>query len=174
MRKVQKPVEGEYAPYTIAYISLVPDDGLIFEHLRENLQMVKNLVGQLPDEKLSTPCAPGEWTIKEILVHVMDAERTFAYRGLRFARHDTTELPGWDQDTYAPASGANARSIESILDELTAVRQASIALFSTFDDETMLRVGVANNHNLSVRSALYLTVGHELHHVNSIKENYLA
>lgn len=174
MRTVQKPAEGEYAPYAIAYIDLVPNDGLIFEHLRENLQMVKNLVGQLPDEKLSTPCAPGEWTIKEILVHVMDAERIFAYRALRFARHDTTELPGWDQDAYAPFSGANARTIESILDELTAVRQASIALFSTFDDETMQRVGIANNHNLSVRSALYQIAGHELHHVNSIKENYLS
>lgn len=174
MRRVQKPTEGEYAPYAIMYIDLVPDDGLVLEHLRANLQMVKDLTGPLSDEKLSTPCAPGEWTIKEILVHVIDTERIFAYRALRFARNDATELPGWEQDPYVAASGANTRTIESILEELTAVRLASIALFNTFDEEVMQRSGIANKHNLSVRSALYQIAGHELHHVKSIRENYLA
>ena len=94
-------------------------------------------------------------------------------RTLCFARHDTTVLPGWDQEAYAAASGANTRTIESILDELAAVRLASIALFNTFDDETMQRTGPASTHHMSVRAALYQIVGHELHHVNSIKENYL-
>lgn len=173
MRKVQRPAEGEYAPFASAIIDLVPDDGLLFEHLRANVQMVKDLVGQLPDEKLSTPCAPGEWSIKEILVHVIDAERILAYRALCFARGETITLPGWDQEAYATASSANARTIESILDELTAVRLASIALFTTFDNETMQRIGSASTHHMSVRAALYQIVGHELHHVDSIKENYL-
>jgi len=174
VKQIQKPAEGEYAPYAIMYIGLVPDDGLVLEHLRENLQMVKDLVGFLPDEKLSSPCAPGEWTIKEILVHVSDTERIFAYRALRFARNDTTELAGYEQDAHVAASGANARNIEDILAELTAVRMASIALFNAFDEEVMKRSGVSNKHNLSVRSALYQIAGHELHHVNSIRENYLA
>jgi uncharacterized damage-inducible protein DinB len=173
MKKVQKPEAGEYAPYAIMYIDLVPDDGLVLQHLRDNLQMFKDLVGSLSDEKLSTPCAEGEWTIKEIVLHVIDTERVFAYRALRFARNDTTELAGFDQDNYAAYSGANARSIEDLLEELTAVRMATIALFNGFGDEVWTRSGVSSRHNLSVRSALYQIAGHELHHINSIKENYL-
>lgn len=174
MKKVQKPEAGEYAPYAIMYVDLVPDDGLVLQHLRDNLQMFKELVGTLSEEKLSTPCAEGEWTIKEIVLHVIDTERVFAYRALRFARNDTTELAGFDQDSYAAYSGANARSIEDLLEELTVVRIATIALFNNFGEEVWTRSGVSSGHNLSVRSALYQIVGHELHHVNSIKENYLC
>ncbi|HZR42054.1 MAG TPA: DinB family protein [Ktedonobacteraceae bacterium] len=173
MKKIQKPEPGEYAPYAIMYIDLVPDDGLVLEHLRNNLQMVKDLISPLSEAMLTTPCAKGEWTIKEILVHVIDTERVFAYRGLRFARNDSTELAGFEQDGYAAYSGANKRSIEDILEELTAVRMATIALFNSLDEEAFIRSGKVNGYNVSVRSALYQIVGHELHHVNSIKENYL-
>jgi hypothetical protein len=173
MKKVQKPEQGEYAPYAIMYIDLVPDDGLVLQHLRDDLQMFKELVGSLPDEKLCTPWAEGEWTIKEIVLHVIDTERVFAYRALRFARKDTTELPGFDQEIYAANSGANARSIEDLLEELTAVRMATLALFNSFGDEVWTRSGLSNGHKLSVRSALYQIAGHKLHHINSIKENYL-
>jgi len=172
MRTIQKPLEGEYAPYAIMYIDLVPDDGVRGQHLRDNLQIVKNLIAAQSEEKLITRCAPGEWTIKEILVHIIDTERIFAYRALRFARNDRTELPGWEQDPYVAYSGANERSIEDILDELTAVRAASIALFNSFDAEVMTRSGISNGHPLSVRSAAYQIAGHELHHVKSIRENY--
>jgi hypothetical protein len=173
VRKIQRPLAGEYAPYAIMYIDLVPDNGLVLQHLQDDLQMLKELIVPLPEAKLSTPCAEGEWTIKEILVHVSDTERILSYRALRFARNDTTNLPGFEQDDYVAASGANARSIEDILAELSAVRAATIALFSSFSDEVMARLGPARGYNLSVRAALYQIVGHELHHVNSIKENYL-
>ncbi|GCE21495.1 DinB family protein [Dictyobacter kobayashii] len=172
MRKFQRPEVGEYAPYAIMYIDLVPDDGLVLQHLSENLQMVKDLVAGQPEEKLVTPCAEGEWTIKQILSHVTDTERVFAYRALRFARNDTTTLAGYEQDDYVANSNANERSIEDILEELTAVRMASIALFKSFDDVVLTRSGLSNGHNLSVRSALYQIAGHELHHFYSIKENY--
>lgn len=174
MRKIQKPLAGEYAPYAVMYIELVPDDGLLLQHLQDNLQALKALIMPLSEEKLSTPCAEGEWTIKEILVHVSDTERIFEYRALRFARNDTTALSSFDQDDYVAASGANARSIEDILAELSAVRAATLALFSSFSDEVMARSGPASGYNFSVRSALYQIVGHELHHVKSIKENYLS
>ncbi len=174
MKAIQKPAAGEYAPYAIMYINLVPDDGLVLQHLLDNVQMVEELLITLPDKKLITPCAEGEWTIKEILGHVIDTERIFAYRALRFARNDTTELPRWDQDAYVAASGANARKVEDILDELTAVRMTTVALFNSFDTETLRKSGIANGHPLSVRSALYQIAGHELHHANSIKENYLS
>lgn len=174
MNNVQKPEPGEYAPYTLAYIDLVPNDGRIFEYLQNDMQMVKDSLIALPDRLLSTPCAEGEWTIKEILVHVIDTERIFAYRALRFARSDTTALPGFDQDNYAAASNANARDIEDILAELTAVRVATVALFQSFSAETFLKSGGSNGHRLSVRAALYIIAGHELHHFQSIKENYLS
>src|SRR5579863_3980069 len=132
MKKIQKPEEGEYTPYTIMYINLLPDDGLVLQHLLDNLKTVQELVHSQSEEKLTTPCAEGEWTIKEILVHVLDTERIFAYRALRFARNDTTELAGFEQDPYVAHSGANERSSEDILAEYTAVRTATIALFKSF------------------------------------------
>jgi uncharacterized damage-inducible protein DinB len=173
MRSIPKPKEGEYAPYTTMYIGLLPDDGLVLEHMRENLMLVQELVGSLPDERLSTPHDEGEWTIKEILVHMIDDERIYSYRALRFARNDATELPGFDQEAYVPYSVANERRIEDILEEYAAVRSATITLFSSFDDAALERAGVANGHRMSVRAAAYHLAGHELHHLNSIKQNYL-
>lgn len=174
MKKIQKPAAGEYAPYAVVYIDLVPDDGLVLQHLFDNMQAFKNLVGAQSEEKLTTRCAEGEWTIKEILGHIIDTERIFNYRALRFARNDATPLPGFEQDDYVASSGANTRSIEDLLNEFIAVRMATIALFNSFDEETLRRSGISNGHNISVRSALYQIAGHELHHVASIKENYLA
>ena len=174
MKTIQKPATGEYAPYAMMYIDLVPDDGLVLQHLRTNLQALKDLVGTLLEAKLVSRCAEGEWTIKEILVHIIDTERIFAYRALRFARNDQTELAGFEQDAYVAASDANERRIEDILDELTAVRMATLALFSSFSENVLCKSGISSKHPLSVRSALYQIAGHELHHVNSIKENYLS
>jgi hypothetical protein len=101
MKKIEKPCEGEYAPYTIMYIGLLPDDGLVLKHLQDNLQTTKNFILSLPAERLTYRYAEGKWTIKEILVHISDDERIYAYRALRFARNDKTELPGFEQDDYA-------------------------------------------------------------------------
>jgi hypothetical protein len=130
------------------------------------------LVHSLSQDSLATPCAEGEWTVKEILVHVVDTERVLAYRALRFARNDPSPQPGFDHNTYVPNSGANARSIDSILDEYGAVRQATLALFNSLEDEAWLRLGTASNNPLSVRAAAYFVAGHELHHLQSIQENY--
>lgn len=173
MKKIEKPQAGEYAPYTIMYIGLLPDDGLVLKHLQDNLQATKNLILSLPAEKLVHRYAAGKWTIKEILVHISDDERIYAYRALRFARNDKTELPGFEQDDYARYSGANARDLDDILEELTAVRKATISLFNSFDNEALTRAGVANGNIMSVRAAAYHIAGHELHHINIIKERYL-
>ncbi|MCG3121005.1 MAG: hypothetical protein ALAOOOJD_03939 [bacterium] len=173
MKEIAKPQAGEYAPYTIMYIGLLPDDGLVLQHLQDNLQATKNFILALPTEKLAYRYAEGKWTIKEILVHLSDDERIYAYRALRFARNDKTELPGFEQDDYARYSGANARGLDDILEELTAVRNATLSLFNGFDDEALIRAGVANGHVMSVRAAAYHLAGHELHHINIIKERYL-
>ena len=172
LRQISKPEPGEFAPYTTMYIDLLPEDGRVLTHLQNNLEKTIRLARSFAEEKLSQPHAPGEWTIKEILVHIIDDERIYAYRALRFGRGDSTDLPGFEQDDYVPYSKANQRSLDSILDELKAVRAATITQFNSFRDEDLLRKGIGSGNVLSVRAAAYHIAGHELHHLQSIKENY--
>jgi len=173
MKKIEKPKAGEFAPYTMMYIGLLPDDGLILKHLKDNLKITKDFILSLPEEKLTYRYAEGKWTIKEILVHIIDDERIYAYRALRFARNDKTELPGFEQDDYARHSGANERDIKGILAEFAAVRKATISLFNGLDSQSLTRTGVASGNVMSVRAAAYHIAGHELRHINIIKERYL-
>jgi uncharacterized damage-inducible protein DinB len=173
MKKIEKPKEGEYPPYAVIYIGLLPDDGLVLRHLRENLKATTDFMLSLPEEKLNFRYAEGKWTVKEILAHVADDERIYAYRALRFARNDKTELPGFEQDAYALHSRANGRTVKSLLREFAAVRRATIALFESLDDEALARSGVANGNRVTVRALAYHIAGHELRHVNIIKERYL-
>jgi len=155
------------------YIGLVPDDGLVLEHLKENFIATKTLIVSLPKEKLTYRYAANKWTIKEMLVHIIDDERIYAYRALSFARNDKTELPGFEQDDYALHSRANERSLKNILEEYEAVRNATIALFDGLPEDSLLRMGIANNNKATVRALAYHIAGHELHHLNIIKEKYL-
>ncbi|HTY10734.1 MAG TPA: DinB family protein [Bacteroidota bacterium] len=173
MIKIDKPNEGEYAPYAIMYISLLPDDGDVISHLRNNLAAVKSFIVSLPGEKLTYRYAPDKWTIKEVLVHVMDTERIFAYRALRFARNDKTALPGYEQNDYVPYSRANDRSIDNIFREYSAVRVATLSLLESLSGDDFLRSGIANGNPASVRALAYQIAGHELHHMKIIKERYL-
>jgi uncharacterized damage-inducible protein DinB len=173
MKRIEKPGEGEYAPYAIMYIGLLPDDGFVLKYLADNLKTTEDFILSLPEEKLTYRYAEGKWTIKEILVHIIDDERIYAYRALRFARNDKTELPGFDQDDYAAESGANERDIKVILKEFATVRNATISLFEGFDNKALLRAGVADGKIMSVRAAAYHIAGHELRHINMIKERYL-
>ena len=174
MKIIPKPEPGEYAPYTIMYIGLLPDDGLILKHLADNLRTTTDFIRSVPEEKLSYRYAEGKWTIKEILAHLIDDERIYAYRALRFARNDQTELPGFEQDAYAVESGANERSVDDLLNEFASVRRSTISLFNSFDDRVLTRSGVASGNVMSVRAAAYHIAGHELRHLNIIKERYLS
>jgi len=173
MRLIEKPKDGEFPPYANMYIKLLPDDGLLLKHLRDNFVTTKELILSLPGEKLNYRYAANKWTIREILVHIIDDERIYAYRALRFARNDKTELPGFEQDDYAMCSGANERSIENIFEEYEAVRNSTITLFNGLPENSFLRVGTANNNKATVRALAYHIAGHELHHINIIKEKYL-
>jgi uncharacterized damage-inducible protein DinB len=127
----------------------------------------------LPEEKLTYRYVEKKWTIKEILVHIMDDERIFAYRALRIARNDKTPLPGFEQEDYVPYSRANERSLASIFKEFKTIRNATLSLFRSLKKDDFLRTGIANNHPVSVRALAYHIAGHELHHINVIKERYL-
>jgi len=173
MRLIDKPLRGEYSPHAIAYINLLPNDGCVLQHMQNNFNAVKQLIAGLPEEKLYYRYAPGKWSIKETLVHIMDDERIYAYRALRIARNDKTPLPGFEQDDYVPYSKADERNVENIFAEYEAIRTSTILLFNSFNNEDLLRIGIANNHPMSVRAAAYHIAGHELHHLNIIKTKYL-
>jgi uncharacterized damage-inducible protein DinB len=173
MRLIEKPKDGEFPAYAIMYIKLLPDDGLVLKHLHDNFIATKELILSLPGEKLNYRYAKNKWTIKEILVHIIDDERIYAYRALCFARNDKTELPGFEQDDYALYSEANERSIKNILKEYEAVRNSTIALFNGLPENSLLRTGTANNSKATVRALAYHIAGHELHHTHIIKEKYL-
>lgn len=173
-RHIPRPDTGEYAPYTAGYVGLVPTGTPVLTQLSDNVQQLDDLIRPLDETLRTTPHRAGEWTIHDILVHLLDSERIFAMRALRFARNDSTELPGFEQDDYVPEADANGRSITDILAEYHAVRQATITLFSSFSDAALLRSGRASGHAMSVRAAAYIIAGHELHHLESIRQNYLA
>lgn len=173
MKIINKPDEGEYASYTIMYIGLLPNDGLVLKHLSYNANKLVEFIQSLPAEKLTYRYAENKWTIKEILVHIIDDERIYVYRALRYARNDKINLPGFEQDDYTLNSFANERDMKSILDEFRSVRDSTIAFFNGLDDKVLKRTGIADGNIMSVRAAAYQIAGHELHHINIIKEKYL-
>jgi len=175
LREIQKPKKDEYPPYSRVYMELLKDDGLVLQHMKDNLTAIKKFVYSLPEEKLYFRYAEDKWSIKEILVHIVDDERIFAYRALRYARFDKTELHGFEQDDYTFYSDADERSLASIFEEYQAVRDSTIAMFNGFPEEAFMRSGAAvgNINNRTVRALAYHIAGHELRHLNIIKERYL-
>ena len=173
MRPIPRPEPGEYAPYTVAYFDLVPGHDVV-GHMRSCLLTTPAFFRDIPEDRLSAPHRAGEWTIKQILLHISDDERVYAYRTLRFARNDLTELPSFDQEIVAAHSDADSRSLESLIDEYDTVRRATLSLFESLPDEALARVGTANGNPMSVRAAAFHIAGHELHHLASIRTNYLA
>jgi uncharacterized damage-inducible protein DinB len=176
MRIIEPPQPGEYPPYAIMYMKLLPADGLILKHLWDNFLMVKELIYSLPEEKLYYRYAPGKWSIKETLVHIVDDERIFAYRALRFARNEKNNLIGFDQDEYAEYSDADSRDLNNIFEEYEAVRKSTIALFNGLPEDSLMRMGHGTGtfNDATVRALAYHIAGHELHHLNLIKEKYLG
>jgi hypothetical protein len=169
-----RPAAGEYAPYYDLYIQNIPAGHDPLQQLREQLLLLKELLADFTEEQGLLRYAPGKWSIKEMLVHVIDTERIFAYRALRIARGDQQPLPGFEQDDYVPASGADARTMASILHEYDTVRAATLSLFESFGPEAYERKGTASNSPTSVRALAYMLPGHEAHHLHILQDRYLS
>ncbi len=163
---------GEYGAFYQGYVDLAGDQDLI-EGLRSSKSRMLDLMKSIPESKHNYAYAAGKWTIKQILGHLIDTERVFAYRALRFARHDRTDLPGFDQDDYVPASKAEVRNWEDLLDEFAWVRDATLSLYKSFDEDMLRFIGTANNNPTSARALGFIIVGHETHHAGIINERYL-
>ncbi len=158
--------------YFQTYIDTLGDVDLTDIHQRQ-LQNFPEFIVSIPDDKFHYAYDEGKWTIAEALLHIIDAERVFQYRALRFARKDMTPLPGFDQDTYVPNSFGHRRSKESIVEEYKAVRKSTIALFSNFDRQSLKIRGTASGAEVSVAAIGFIISGHQKHHRNIIRERYL-
>ncbi|MHB1297526.1 MAG: DinB family protein [Gemmatimonadaceae bacterium] len=167
-----RPVASEYAPFYAGYVTQVPD-GDVVEALIGGVEIAAALLHDVSDAAAMRGYAPGKWTLKEVVLHCSDAERIFAYRALRIGRGDTTDLPGWDENAYAPMSGANARSLESLIDELESVRESTVTLFEGLPEDAWTRTGLANGKVVSVRALGWIVAGHLLHHLDIIQSRYL-
>jgi len=166
-----RPGPDEYAPFYAGYVARVPAGGLV-ELLARQVVDTRRLLDGLSSTEAEYAYAPGKWTIKEVVGHVADGERVFAYRALRFARGDATELPGFDENRYVPAGRFGDRSLGDLLDELGAVRDATVRLLAGLPAEAWERRGVASGSEVSVRALACVIAGHELHHRSILEERY--
>ena len=171
--KISQLEPTEYASFYSTYLSQVSDEYPLIEELEISVHRLIKFVQNIPMDKFDYRYEVGKWTIKDILQHLIDCERIFAYRALRFSRNDKTDLPGFDEDNYANSAKANTRSIQSLLTELAVVRQATLSLFKTFNEEQFLANGTANNNRMSVRALGFVIIGHQNHHQRIFLERYL-
>ena len=173
MKIIEKPSETEFQKNEPDFTKLIPDDGLLLKHLKSNFQKTKEFILKIPTSKLEYRYAKNKWTIKEIISHLIDMERIYSYRMLRFARNDQTILADFNDEHYVKFSGANDKNVSDLIDELETVRNSTISMLNGFDKNALLRFGIRNENKVSVRALAYHIAGHELHHINVIKERYL-
>jgi uncharacterized damage-inducible protein DinB len=168
-----KPQPGEYAGFFSRYIRIPQsDDARIL--LEESLLPLQYFLQSIPEEKATYAYAEGKWTVKQVLQHLIDTERVFAYRAMAISRGETQSLPGFDENIYAENATAENRSIESLTEEYVTVRKSTILLYKYLTNEGLLRIGTASNHPINANSFAFIIVGHELHHRGIINERYLT
>lgn len=166
-----RPGADEHAPFYASYVALVPD-GDVTRTLAGQGEGFVRLLKDIGDGKAAFAYAAGKWTIKEVVLHVTDAERIFAYRVLRMARGDATPLASFDENAFAPMSGANDRPLDTLLGEFAAVRGATLVLLRGIPEEAWVRRGVASGKDVSVRALAWIAAGHAMHHERILRERY--
>jgi uncharacterized damage-inducible protein DinB len=167
---INKPQPDEFPPFAAGYVSQVntPD---VISLLKQLKHSTYDMFSRMSEEKATHAYAEGKWTLKQVLGHMIDTERTFSYRAFAFSRA-SAELPGFDQDIYVANAHFNEQSIQDLASEYKAVRESTIFLYKEFTDEQLTRKGIASGHPVSVRGLVYMTAGHELYHLKLIKERY--
>jgi hypothetical protein len=166
-----RPEPGEYAPFYEKYVALVAGNDIVGILEAQRLQMMQ-LFAARGERDGNFRYAPEKWTVKEVVGHVSDTERIFAYRALRIARGDATPLSGFEQDDYVRAAAFGDRSLADLAEEFVHVRSATVALFRSLGKDAWVRRGVANKNEVSVRALAFIVAGHELHHRRILEEHY--
>lgn len=170
--RVSTLLPKEYDEITAYYIGLVPEGELI-DLMKKHMEFCKEFFKQIPSDKWTYRYAPDKWTVQEVFQHMIDVERIFAYRALRFARNDQRSLVGFEVDDYIPPSKAHQRSPEDMIKEYDLLKSSNILLFESFDSEMLLRQGTASGLEISVRAIGFKLIGHEIHHMKIVVERYL-
>jgi hypothetical protein len=170
--RTEKPGADEHAAYYAGYIAEAPEGDLV-ERLELQGGELGTFVRGIPESRGDYRYAEGKWSIKDVVLHLCDAERVFTYRLLRFARNDATDLPGFDEGTFAANGGAASHTLAQLAEEFEAVRRASLALIAPMDDAQMMRRGTANGNAISARAIAWILAGHAAHHQKVLRERYL-
>ena len=168
-----RPAADEYAPYYGKNVALVPESEAV-PALERQLEDMLALLRGLVEAQGLLRYAPGKWSVKQVVGHLIDSERVFAYRAMRFARADTTALPGFDENAYVDAASFDRLPLRTLVDELEAVRRSTLAMFRGFDADAWLRRGSANDQEISVRALAFIIAGHGWHHAGILRERYLG
>src|SRR2546423_4455447 len=154
------------------YISKAPDEN-VTKAIRKNSRNFRKLLKRIPKKKVDYAYAEGKWSIRELVQHILDAERVFSYRATSIARKDPTPLPSFDENIWAANSQANQRNWKDLIEEFRSLRDANETMFSSFTDEQLRSIGVASNKEVNVLALGYILAGHVEHHIGIIKERYL-
>lgn len=168
-----RPDATEYDAHYVNYVAGVPE-GDVVTTLRDEGAALQSLLAGIPESRGGFRYADGKWSVREVVGHLIDAERIFAYRALRIARGDATPLASFDENEYARTAGSDQRTLADLAAELRAVRDSSVALFASLPDDAWARSGTASGKTISVRALAYITAGHARHHLKILRERYLA
>ena len=167
-----RPAKGDYAGYYQSYIDEVKGDDILRILIEQNLES-QNVLNSFSESKGNYSYADGKWTVKEVVGHIMDVERVFAYRALAIARGETKPLPGMDQDVYVKNGNFNKRQLFDLIYEYRLVRESNILLFGSFDNSVLQNRGNASGQEVTVLALMYMTAGHEKHHLHILTEKYM-
>ncbi|WKK66888.1 DinB family protein [Lutimonas zeaxanthinifaciens] len=170
MNKLQKK---DYPAYFDTYIKVLDKDLSLLEYLEQSLELFEQILYDVSEEKYEFRYQPGKWTIKEVVQHLIDTERVFVYRALRFSRKDKKPLAGYDENDYVANYEINQRDFHKLLDEFCLLRRSTILMFEDFDKEVLALTGEVESGEFSVEALGYICSGHVLHHLNVIQERYL-
>ena len=168
-----RPAATEYLPYYSRYIDLVPEEDAMAA-LKSQLRETIAFLNCISNEESVSRYAPGKWSVREVLGHVIDTERIFAYRALRIGRGDKTPLAGYEQDDYICGAAFDKVRWSALIEEFELVRRSNLLLFSGFTEDAWMRTGTANNAAVSARALAWIIAGHEIHHRNIIESKYLG
>ncbi|WP_226065653.1 DinB family protein [Kaistella polysaccharea] len=162
----------EFQKYIQRYLDLIPSDNWL-EEMKLSGNQTLEIYERLSEEESNFAYAEGKWSLKILLQHLIDAERIFDYRALRFARKDQAELAGWDEELYAKECDLENVSLKNLISEFDNLRKSTIHFFENLNQELLSQTGIANKNEISVETIGKLIVGHNIHHLNIIKERYL-
>jgi uncharacterized damage-inducible protein DinB len=166
-----RPDATEYAPFYANYVSGVPETDVV-SALRDSGKEIAAALSAIPESRGGVRYAEGKWSIRELIGHVIDAERIFTYRALRLARGDSTPLPSFEENDYVRMAGSDTRSIADLVAELRAVRESTVRMFASVPDEAWTRTGTVSGRPVSVRALAYITAGHARHHFAILRDRY--